>query len=176
MSPRTFLASLTASLILAGISMPSHAASTCMHIGTSTANTALVKIFYRALDRHEPALLDQVLANDWTVIPPAAGQLAGREGMKGAMAGHYTSFPDFHVANDDFVAQGDKVVVRSTIHANQLGSFTGVPASAKAVTITAVDIHQICDGRVVKTWHVEDWLSGLFQMGALPLSASKSGS
>jgi steroid delta-isomerase-like uncharacterized protein len=175
MSSRLLLTSVTAAMLLAGIAMPAHAASTCTHIGTPAANTALVKVFYRALDRHDPSLLDQVLAKDWTDIPAAPGQASGRAGMKGAMAGYYASFPDFHVVNDDFVAQGDKVVVRSTIQATQRGSFAGVPASGKPFSITAVDIHQICDGRVVKTWHVEDWLSGLFQMGALPPATGKSG-
>jgi hypothetical protein len=34
--------------------------------------------------------------------------------------------------------------------------------------LMAIDIHQFCDSRVTQTWHVEDWLSAMFQMGALP--------
>ena len=170
---RIFPAACTSgALLLCAATLPAHAAPGCAHLGTPARNTALVKNFYRALDQHEPALLDRVLAPDWTDVPPAPGQGPGRDGMKTAMAGYYASFPDFHVANEDFVAQGDKVVVRSTITATQRGAFAGVPPSGKTFRIMAVDIHQICDGRVVKTWHVEDWLSGLFQMGALPPAAA----
>ena len=30
----------------------------------------------------------------------------------------------------------------------------------------AINIHRFKDGKIVKSWHIEDWLSGLFQMGA----------
>ena len=115
-------------------------------------------------------LLDDVLSAGWIDIPMAPGQKAGRAGMKGAMDGYFQSFPDFNVVNQDMIAEGDKVVVRSEIHATQSGAFAGVAPSNRPFTIMAIDIHQICDGRVVKTWHVEDWLNGLFQMGALPPS------
>ena len=34
-------------------------------------------------------------------------------------------------------------------------------------TIMTIDVHEFNkDGMVQKTWHLEDWLGGLFQMGA----------
>lgn len=155
--------------VLCTLACSSKAAS-CTDKGTPEANTALVKTFYAALDKHQPDLLDKVLDEQWIDTPAAPGQGAGRAGMKGAMAGYYATFPDFRVVNADFVAQDGKVLVRSTIRATQRGSFAGIPATDKAITIMAMDLHEICHGRVVRTWHVEDWLSGLFQMGALPLS------
>jgi predicted ester cyclase len=114
-------------------------------------------------------MFDDVLAKDWVDIPMAPGQGPGLEGMKGALAGYKAAFPDFTSTNQDFIAAGDKVVVRSTITATHAGDFASVKATNRKVVIAAVDIHQICDGKVVRTWHVEDWLSGLFEMGALPL-------
>ena len=74
----------------------------------------------------------------------------------------------FHRPHEDFVANGDKVLVRSTIRATQKGDFAGIKATGKSITLMAMDLHQICNGRVAQTWHVEDWLSAMFQMGALP--------
>lgn len=167
------MAPVAALALLAGFAGPLQAAP-CTDLGTPEANVALVKIFYAALDMHQAELLDKVLDEQWLDIPAAPGQGPGRAGMKSAMAGYYTSFPDFHVVNDDFVAQDGKVLVRSTIRATQRGSFAGAPASDKAFTIMAMDLHEICKGRVVKTWHVEDWLSGLFQMGVLPPANPKA--
>ncbi len=90
--------------------------------------------------------------------------------MKGAMDHYYASFPDFNATNEEFIVSGNKVVVRSTIRATQRGEFASVKPAGKAVQIMAVDIHELCAGKVVKTWHVEDWLSGLYQMNALPLA------
>ena len=163
-------AAICAGALVAGASAPASAqtAARCTAIGTPARNVALVKGFYRALVTHSKATLDTVHADDWADVPLAPGQGPGVAGMKAAMDGYYRSFPDVTPTNDDFIASGDKVVVRSTITATQRGPFAGVPASNRKISIMAVDIHQICNGRVVRTWHVEDWLSGLFQLGGLP--------
>ncbi len=166
---------LSASLLAAGLAVitsPVAAAGPCDDPGTPSGNTALVKKFYIALDTKNKDLLDEVLAEDWVDVPLAPGQQLGRTGMKGAVDGYFNSFPDFNVMNQDVIAEGDKVVVRSTIRATQRGAFASVAPSNKPFTIMAIDIHQVCNGRVVQTWHVEDWLSGLFQMGALPPARS----
>lgn len=164
---------LAAGFIVAGAALtvsPAAATGSCANPGTPSSNKALVKKFYAALDTKNKGLLDDVLSAGWIDVPMAPGQKAGRAGMKGAMDGYFKSFPDFNVVNQDMIAEGDKVVVRSQIHATQRGAFAGVAPSNRPFTIMAIDIHQVCDGRVVKTWHVEDWLNGLFQMGALPPS------
>jgi hypothetical protein len=33
------------------------------------------------------------------------------------------------------------------------------------MTIQAVDIHEIRDGKIVRTWHTEDWMTGFRQLG-----------
>lgn len=145
-----------------------YAAETCQSPGTPPENIALVKGFYEAINAASKSMFDKVLAEDWVDVPLACGQGPGREGMKGALDGLLTSFPDFHVKNEDFIANDDKVVVRSTITATQRGAFSGVAATGKPVKLMAIGIHRICDGRVVQTWHVEDWLGVLFQIGAMP--------
>ena len=70
------------------------------------------------------------------------------------------------MVNEDIIDAGDKVVVRSTISGTQAAPFAGFPSKGKSFSVMAIDIHQFKDGKVVKTWHIENWLSGLFQMGA----------
>jgi steroid delta-isomerase-like uncharacterized protein len=162
---RIFAIALALSALAAA---PSYAANTCESPGTPAENIALVRNFYEAFNTHSKPMLDAVLADDWVDVPLAPGQGPGREGMKGALDGFLASFPDFHVKNEDSIADGDKVVVRSTITATQRGAFSGVTATGKPLTIMAIDIHQICNGRVVQTWHVEEWLGAMFQIGAMP--------
>ena len=75
-------------------------------------------------------------------------------------------FPDLKVVNEDIIDAGDKVVVRSTISGTQAAAFAGFPSRGKPFSIMAIDIHEFKDGKVVRTWHIENWLGGLFQMGA----------
>jgi predicted ester cyclase len=125
-----------------------------------------VKLFYQAVSSNQPDLLDQVLAPDWQDAPLNPGQGPGRDGFKPLIGGFYKTIADLKVTNDDIIESGDKVVVRSTIEGTQAGDFAGFPSRGRPFKIMAIDIHQFNDGKVVKTWHIEDWLSGLFRMGA----------
>ena len=82
------------------------------------------------------------------------------------LSGFHSVFKNPKFTNDDILESGNKVIVRSTIEGTQEGDFAGVASKGRAVKIMAIDIHEFKGGKVVKTWHVEDWLSGLFQMGA----------
>jgi len=42
----------------------------------------------------------------------------------------------------------------------------GFPAKDRTMTIQTIDIHEFNDGKIVRTWHNEDWLTALHQLGA----------
>lgn len=125
-----------------------------------------IKLFYEALGQNKPDLLDKILAPDWQDMPMTEGQAPGRDGFKPFVGGFHTMFPDLKVVNEDIIDAGDKVIVRSTLSGTQAAAFAGFPSKGKSFSILAIDIHQFEGDRVVKTWHVENWLGGLYQMGA----------
>ena len=131
-----------------------------------TANTETVKLFYQAFSQDKPDLLDGVLAENWEDVPPNDGQKIGRDAFKPFVTGFHKIFSNLTVVNDAIIDAGDTVVVRSTISGTQAGPFAGFESKGKPFSVMAIDIHQFKDGKVVKTWHIENWLSGLFQMGA----------
>jgi predicted ester cyclase len=132
----------------------------------ATQMSETVKIFYQAFNENQPDLLDKVLAPDWEDVPLAPGQGAGRDAFKPMIGGFQQMFHGLKVTNEDILESGDKVVVRSTIEGTQADNFAGFPSKGRPMKIMAIDIHQFKDGMIIKTWHLEDWLSGLFQMGA----------
>jgi len=125
----------------------------------------IVTRWYTAFDQKDPKMLDGVLADDWLDIPPAPGQPPGPEGAKKILAELATSFPDLRIKIEDILQDGSKVVVRSTITGTQKGPLLGFPAKNRQMTIQAIDIHEIKDDKIVRTWHTEDWLTGLHQLG-----------
>lgn len=131
-----------------------------------SSNAEAIRTFYEALSQNKPDLLDKILAPAWEDVPLSEGQAAGRDGFKPFVGGFHTMFPDLKVVNDDIIDAGDKVIVRSTLSGTQAAAFAGFPSKGKPFSIMAIDIHQFKDGKVVKTWHIENWLGGLFQMGA----------
>lgn len=126
-----------------------------------------IRIFYETFNQNDPALLDQIIAEDWVHIPAAPGEEPGREGFKKLIPGYAATFKDGNIKIEDIVQDGNKVAVRSTYTATQVGPFAGFPAKDRPFTIMTIDIHEFNEeGMVQTTWHLEDWLGGLFQMGA----------
>ena len=132
----------------------------------ASSNSETIKLFYAAFGGNKPELLDQVLHPDWEDIPLNPGQGPGRDAFKPIVGGFNQIISGLKITNDDIIEAGDKVVVRSTIEGTQADTFAGFPSKGRPFKIMAIDIHQFKDGKVVRTWHLEDWLSGLFQMGA----------
>jgi predicted ester cyclase len=77
------------------------------------------------------------------------------------------AFPDLQVTVVEVLQDGDKVVVRSEITGTQLGVFMGVAGTGRALEIMAIDIHQVRAGRILHTWHTEDWMRGFAQLGVV---------
>jgi len=127
-----------------------------------------VRLWYEAFATKRPALLDELLAPGWVDIPSPPGEPAGPEAAKKTLVLLTTAFPDFDIRIEDVMADGDKVVVRSRISGTQKLAFAGIPARGGRLDIQAIDIHQFKDGRIVRTWHTEDWMTGLRQLGAGP--------
>jgi len=124
-----------------------------------------VTLWYEAFNMKDPALLDRILSENWVDIPTAPGQPAGREGVKPLLAQLTTTFPDFKVSIEEILQDGNKVIVRSEITGTQRETFMGFPAKNRTMTIQAVDIHEFKDQKIVRTWHTEDWMTGLRQLG-----------
>jgi steroid delta-isomerase-like uncharacterized protein len=124
-----------------------------------------VSLFYDAFRKNDPALLDRILRKDWVEIPPAPNQPPGPAGAKQILLELTSAFPDLDIKLEDVLQDGNKVIVRSTISGTQRGALMGFPAKNRKMSIQAIDIHEFKDGRIVQTWHTEDWMSGLHQLG-----------
>ena len=65
----------------------------------------------------------------------------------------------------DILQDGNKVVVRAEMSGTQRAPFMEFPSKQRAMNIQVVDIHEVKDGKIIRTWHTEDWLTGLRQLG-----------
>jgi steroid delta-isomerase-like uncharacterized protein len=124
-----------------------------------------VRLWYEAFDSGKASLLDDLLDSRWVDIPSPPSDVTGPAAAKASLKGLRTAFPDFAIKIEDVLQDGDKVVVRSRITATQRGVFLRHPASDRALDIQAVDIHQFSAGKIIRTWHTEDWMTGLRQLG-----------
>jgi steroid delta-isomerase-like uncharacterized protein len=99
-------------------------------------------------------------------LPP--GMPPNRESFKKFVSILLTAFPEFHIAIEDIIAEGNKVVGRATTSGTQKGDFMGIPASGKKATWGEIFIWRIESGKAVEMWAELDQMSMMQQLGALP--------
>jgi predicted ester cyclase len=70
----------------------------------------------------------------------------------------FTAFPDWQTIIEDIIAEGDKVVVRRTVHGTHRGDIPGIPMppTGKRVTFTVWDMYRITDGQIVERWGIHN--------------------
>jgi len=61
---------------------------------------------------------------------------------------------------------GDRVIVRGEVTGTPAGELFGVPHTGRSFRMMAIDIQTIRDGKIAKTYHMENWLSALNQLRA----------
>jgi steroid delta-isomerase-like uncharacterized protein len=136
----------------------------------TTDTRAIVRRVMSAFNTGDLAVIDELVAADYTNhnAPPGAPQ--GREGRKGAVAMFRRAFPDLVSTIEDEIAEGDRVVIRVRLRGTNSGEFMGRPPTGRSVDVAGVDIFRVVDGKVTDRWGVLD-LQGLhLQLAADPTS------
>ena len=110
---------------------------------------------------------DELIATDVTLRSPPA-VLRSLEEYKKGMTAFHTAFPDLHFTVEEMIAEGDKVVVRSTFRGTHKGDLMGIPPTGKQVTMPLILIYRIADDKIVEHWMQADALGLLQQLGAIP--------
>ena len=57
----------------------------------------------------------------------------------------------------EVLVAGDRVIVRGEVTGTPAGELFGVPRSGKSLRMMAIDIQTIKDGKIAKTFHMENW-------------------
>jgi steroid delta-isomerase-like uncharacterized protein len=137
------------------------------------ANKQVVRRYYdEVLNGKAIDVLPEIAVPDYQDNDPLPGQGTGLAGLRDRVT-MLTTAIEQHFTIDDVVAEGDRVVVRWTTNAKQVGDFLGIPATGKSYTIAGIDIHRLQDGKMAEHWHVVDLLSMLQQVGVIPPPGSE---
>ncbi len=131
---------------------------------------ALVQTFYDFLSNptskdHADAFRSATTA-DWGSIGGYSGKVKTRDAFVGQVGGFGKLIPDLNWAVEEMIQDGDRVVVRGRASGTPAGPLFGVDGKGKGFDIMSIDIHTIEGGKIVRTYHVEDWAGALRQLSA----------
>ena len=99
---------------------------------------------------------------------PFPGQGPGLAGLKDVLIGMRTGFPDMKWSVEEQVESGDKVVSRFTWSGTHRGTFLGVPATGRRVTVWGMVIDQFKGEKIKSTRLIMDALGLMAQLGVFP--------
>ena len=100
----------------------------------------------------------------WESQGDYSGKNKTRDEFLGQMGFFDQLIPDLEWAVQDMHQDGDTIVVRSRATGTPVGPLFGVDGQGRGFDILAIDIHELEDGKIVKSYHVEDWAGALQQL------------
>lgn len=131
-------------------------------------DTSTVRTFYDLLSNPAGAAQADAFraatAETWESIGDYSGKTKSRAEFLGQVGGFAQLMPDLNWAIQDMHQDGDTVVVRSRATGTPVAPFFGVDGQGRGFDILTIDIHELDDGKIVRTYHVEDWAGALRQL------------
>jgi ketosteroid isomerase-like protein len=94
------------------------------------------------------------------------GECWGRDTSIKVVGNFSNSIPDMKFDIKEVLLAGDRVIVRGEVTGTPAGVLFGVPYTGKSFRMMAIDIQTIRDGKIARTYHMENWLSALNQLRA----------
>ena len=125
---------------------------------------ALAQRYYSILNPGGSAtVLDGLVAEDWKNYS-SNGSFTNQQQFAGQVAGLRRIVPDLVWRIDEIIVSGDKMIVRGQGSGTPVAELFGAPVTGRSFAILSIDIHTVRGGRIVETYHLEDWAGALQQL------------
>ena len=156
---------LAATLLVAGISSAS--AQSLSEAKAREIIAPWYSLFNVASRGDVKATQEQILTADYeTCSGYLPTECWGRDTSIKVVSNFSNSIPDMKFDIKEVLVAGDRVIVRGEVTGTPAGDLFGVPHTGKSFKVMAIDIQTIKDGKIAKTFHMENWLSAVGQLRA----------
>jgi len=130
------------------------------------SNSNVVRQFIEeVLNQGKVDAAGQFFWEDMVEQVPLPGQGPGLEGLKDALRGLRSAFPDMHWSVEEQIVEGDKVLSRFEWKGTHRGLFLGVPATDRPVSVWGMVIDRFEGGKIKETRIIMDTLGLMMQLG-----------
>lgn len=157
-------------LMLLALSVVSPAAASAQGLTEAQARSVIAPWYslFNVVTRGDVKnIQEQVLTADYQ---SCSGYLPaecwGRDTSIKVVGNFANTIPDLKFDIKEVLVADDRVIVRGEVTGTPAGELFGAPHTGKSFRIMAIDIQTIKDGKIAKTYHMENWLSALGQLRA----------
>lgn len=130
---------------------------------------ATVEAFYgnyltAAGPKDKAAVAARILSADWKSYGDYSGKANTPDGLTKMLVGFHQLMPDLTWKIEEILQAGNRYVVRGRASGTPKAPFFGVDGKGKGFTIMSIDIHTVKDGKIIESYHVEDWAGAMKQL------------
>ena len=133
------------------------------------AARASIGPFYNALNaefaKESPELIKLSTAPNW-VSCGGNNACNTREEVISGIAQRLKSVPDLKWEIKEVLVAGNRVTVRGEATGTPAGEFMGAAHSGKSFKVMSIDVHTLDRGKMVRSYHIEDWMGAVRQLTA----------
>ena len=123
--------------------------------------------FYKALTaayvNEAPDLIKQATAPGW-VTCRGNDLCNSREEVIAGIGQRLKAIPDLKWEIKEMLVSGNRAIVRGEATGTPAGNLMGVATNGKSFRLMSIDVHTIEGGKIVRTYHVEDWQGAFRQL------------
>jgi steroid delta-isomerase-like uncharacterized protein len=101
-------------------------------------------------------------------VPGQPEPLQGPKGYLTIIGMMRSGFPNIQWTIEDMITENDKVAVRFTMTGTHQGTFFGVPATGKTITVQAMNFYRLAGDQIIEEYGQPDIFGLLTQIGAVP--------
>jgi len=125
--------------------------------------------FYKALNaefaNESAELIKQSTAPQW--ISCRGNDICNsRDEVIAGIGQRLKSVPDLNWEIKEILVSGNQVTVRGEATGTPAGEFMGAPHTGKSFKLMSIDVHTLEGGKMVRSYHIEDWLGAVRQISA----------
>ena len=135
-------------------------------------NIAIVRKFFEVgPSKGDITAADALLHPEFSLHTPLPTPGPGIEEMNNVITTCRAAFDGLNVTIEEIMADEDKVTARFTARGIHNGEFMGLPPTGKAITLTAIEIFRLKEGKVAELWGEVNLMGLMMQLGIMPGSA-----
>jgi predicted ester cyclase len=132
------------------------------------SNKQLCRDYFTAFLKRDVAWMDKHIAPTFVRHDPGLPfEVRGPEGVAQLHDALMPAFPDMKLPLEDFVAEGEKVLVRLRVQATHTGAFGDMTPTGRKIDIAVLDLFQIRGGVLIEHWALLDNLGMMKQLGKI---------
>jgi SnoaL-like polyketide cyclase len=133
------------------------------------AARAAVAPFYKALNaefaKDSPDLVRQATAAEF--VSCRGNDICNtRDEVVAGIGARLASIPDLKWQIKEVLVSGNQVIVRGEATGTPAGEFMGAPHTGKSFKLMSIDVHTLEGGKMIRSYHIEDWMGAVRQLTA----------